>query len=426
MTGPAGLPGPNTRGWPRVPLLCCAAFLLVTLVACLLPPAMLQPVFGPPTWTPAALMPHVADRFFTWDAGWYDSIATRGYGWAGAGHGEQNIAFMPLWPLVLRGIYALSGHGAVGRAAVVAVTASLACLSILLFGRLAVRVLPTRQAAGWATAFYALSPAASFMLQSYPTALMNCLATACLLAITRRRYGTAAVVAGLATAAGPLMAALSVTVILAVLLDPDWRARPVLFGRRPALPWRAAAMLVAGLSGWGLAVFLLWSWAALGDPLAFVAAQSAWVHPLPFAHRLWTFVRLELVLPGLWDAARKLRDTLLLLRQGGAPEAQKDWEYALSLVGIAGYLGCSLVALGLRPRLLGFFGWFLTTAYVWLIATNLEGYGGLRLIYAASPASLGAALLLHRRPRVAGAALVASGLLLLLQTCLSFAGYWVV
>ena len=302
----------------------------------------------------------------------------------------------------------------------------LACSSILLCGRLAGRTLPTRSAAGWATAFYALSPAASFMLQSYPTALMNCLALSCLLAVTRRDYGPAALVAGLATAAGPLMAALSVTVTLAVLLDQDWRATPVLFGRSPSLSRPAAIALVAGLSVWGLVAFVLWSWAVLGDPIALVTAQSAWVHPLPPARRLWTFVRLELVLPDLWDAGRKIREMPHLLEKGRASEAQKNLEYALSLVGLASSLAFSLVALALRPRLLGFFGWFLTTAYVWLIATNLEGYGGLRLIYAATPASLGAALLLHRWPSVAAAVLVLSGLGLAVQTYLSFAGYWVV
>ena len=409
-----------------MPALCCAAFLLITLVACLPPPDLLRPLFGHPAWLPAALAPHFAERFFTWDAGWYDGVATLGYGWAGAGHGEQNIAFMPLWPMVLRVVYALFGHGPAGRAAVVCLTAALACGAILLFARLAARVLPTRAAAGWATAFYALSPAATFMLQSYPTALMNCLAAACLLAIAQRRYGPAAVIAGLATAAGPLMAALSVTLTSAVLLDPDWRASPALFGCTLKLPWPAAAMLVAALSGWGLAAFVLWSWVAMGDPLAFVAAQSAWVHPLPLTHRLWTFVRLELMLPAVWDAGVQLHGMARMLHQGTAPEAQKSWAYALSLIGIAATIGFSLAALALRPRLLGFYGWFLTTAYVWLIATNLEGYNGLRLIYAASPASLGASFLLYRWPSVAAVVLVGSALALAAQTYLSFAGYWVV
>ena len=179
---------------------------------------------------------------------------------------------------------------------------------------------------------------------------------------------------------------------------------------RPALLWRP------GVPALCCAAFLLITLVACLPPPDL----------LPLTHRLWTFVRLELMLPAVWDAGVQLHGMARMLHQGTAPEAQKSWEYALSLIGIAATIGFSLAALALRPRLLGFYGWFLTTAYVWLIATNLEGYNGLRLIYAASPASLGASFLLYRWPSVAAVVLVGSALALAAQTYLSFAGYWVV
>jgi hypothetical protein len=39
-----------------------------------------------------------------WDAGWYLSIASEGYQWNAANHGQQNLVFFPAFPMLTRGV----------------------------------------------------------------------------------------------------------------------------------------------------------------------------------------------------------------------------------------------------------------------------------------------------------------------------------
>lgn len=44
-----------------------------------------------------------------WDAGWYMGIAATGYGWDPGVQGQQNVAFFPAYPALMRGVGALIG-----------------------------------------------------------------------------------------------------------------------------------------------------------------------------------------------------------------------------------------------------------------------------------------------------------------------------
>jgi hypothetical protein len=51
------------------------------------------------------------DMWYRWDAGFYATIATEGYDWRNTGELTGDMAFLPLYPLLVRGVMDISGCG---------------------------------------------------------------------------------------------------------------------------------------------------------------------------------------------------------------------------------------------------------------------------------------------------------------------------
>jgi hypothetical protein len=391
----------------------CVFFLGLVLLANLLPTDGLTALFGTPQGIPASVRPLFVDRFFVWDSAWYDSIALSGYDWNPSGPGPYNVAFFPLWPLILRGVYALLGHGALGRDAVVILAVFLACASICCLHRLAGRLLPARDAQ-LATALYALNPAAHFMI--HPVGLANLLAILALTDMQAGRFWRAAFWSGVATATGPLLVFLSLSVVLAALPDGGLAG---FFRRAP----RLIGLSLLSLSG--ILAFMAFLWWRFGDATPFVAAQDAWMLRLPAGQRLAAFCAMMLVVPDFVQAAFAMRAVLELHAAGDGLGVQTGMEQVLGHAGIGFAALGAWASLKLRPRFLGVFALLLLAAYIWLDIGNLGVHAALRLIYAAVPSGLGLALLLRHRPALAGALLLLFAATLLLQTMLTKAGYFV-
>jgi hypothetical protein len=234
------------------------------------------------------MQPHVVDRFFPFDAAWYERIATDGYAWdPGQPSLKQDVAFFPLWPGLLRLAFWFVPPAA--RWIAVGMSAAFAFASVCAMHRLAREVLPAR-AADAATWLFALYPAASFLLLSYPTGLMNLLCILAMLAVLRRRFWLAALCAGLVTASGPLGLGTAMAVWVCAVQD------------RWAGPGRLAGVLaellvLGGLAVSGLAGFVVWQWVALDDAFAFIKAQGAWAAPLPWLARIPRAIEQVLILP---------------------------------------------------------------------------------------------------------------------------------
>ncbi len=407
-------PAPSRHASLIVPTVCCLALAICVLGAGLIPDHLLAPIFGAPLKAAAATQPHWIDRFFAWDSDWYDSIARQGYSWHPGSTAADNIAFFPLWPLLLRAIATLAGNGPAGRICTVLVTTALGLASIFAVHSLARATLPPTPAR-WAVAFYALNPAANFLFRSYPVGLINLLAALCLHALLQRRYWQATIISGLASAAGPLAACLSLTVIIAAAADP--RAP-----KRRALPLAA----IAALSLWGLLAFSAWSLHTFGNPTPFIAAQSGWETPLPFLQRCRIALKLALILPDLSQAARALHDTASLVAQSRGPEAETRLQNAIGYITLATSLVASLSCLRLPQRCLACLPLLVAAAYIWLVATNLGAYATPRLLYPALPSCLGLALLCRNRRILSAAILLLSGATLITEEYLTLAGYWVI
>ncbi len=229
-------------------------------------------------WFPPGLQgkPHdVAGALVKWDAAWYLAIAEFGYRWL-PNHTtlQWNVAFFPLFPLIEVGIERLLGVWM--PLVYVALSFVLGVASIFAFHRLARDMLP-ETSARIATAGFALYPGAVFILDAYPVSLMNLLCILTLLALRRNKKWSAAVMMGVASAAGPLALVAAVVVPLHVI---DAR-----LGEQVRGAWRrlsawlntgSMAILTGLVSISGFIGFVLYQWWRFGTPTAFVSAQQGW------------------------------------------------------------------------------------------------------------------------------------------------------
>ncbi len=361
------------------------------------------------------MQPHVVDRFFPFDAAWYQRIATEGYVWDPTQPGmKQDVAFFPLWPAVLHlAAWCMPTQRAAAWMAV-ALSAGFAFASICALHRLAEAVLPAR-AVGLATWLYALWPAASFLLLSYPTGLMNLLCILALLTALRERFWMAALCAGLVTASGPLGLGTAVAVWLCAAED-----------RLPRGVTAGALVELAGLGTVavsGLAGFLLWQYVVLGDAFAFIKAQGAWATPLPWLARIPRAIEQVLILP---DFGLGFAYLLHVLHARSLVALQAELEKGLHTAALGLALLVCVLCWRRVPRVIGYQAVFTLALFIWFHSTSRPGNSTLRLTYCVMLIFLGLALILQARPRLARWTLCLSGLMLFSGALLTACGYHVV
>ncbi|MGH3081437.1 MAG: mannosyltransferase family protein [Gaiellaceae bacterium] len=213
----------------------------------------------------------LVDIWARWDSVWFLRIAEHGYGSAE----EATAAFYPLYPLLVGGL----GRILLGHYVLAGVVISLAAAlgSFALLHRLAEPKLGL-EGASRAVLYLAIFPFAVFLQAVYSEALFLLLALASFVLAERGRFLGAGVAAGLGWLTRPLGIAL-----LPALALIAWRSPQ----RGPALLRLAAAPAL-------FALFPLWLWWRLDDPLAFVRAEDIWSRHLSWAGPLG----------GLWDGLR--------------------------------------------------------------------------------------------------------------------------
>ncbi len=398
----------------------CLASLLVVLAAGEMAMVVPQGWLGGTPWHLAQLRTHFVDRFFPFDALWYQGIADDWYVWnPSRPNVQQDVAFFPLWPAVLWLLGRLGTDKVVAAWLTVSVAAGFAVASVAAFHRLADRVLP-RGAARTATLLLALSPAANFLWQSYPTGLMNLLIVLALLALMDGKFLRAAAFSGMVTAAGPLGLGTALTVCACAFLQALPRVRQ---GHAAALARTVVWLVLVGVvSVGGLVVFLAIQQAKFGDAFAFMKAQEAWAKQLSWPARLLPFVSQSLVLPDVVQA-------MLSLRHVGSPRSliwlhgavQKSLYLALEAAAIVAV--AASFRLRCRPVLLQ--GAFTMALFIWFHSTSRPGNSTPRLLYCVMAIFLGTAWLLRDRPLMARAAVGASACLLAGAAFLTVAGYQV-
>lgn len=232
-------------------------------------------------WFPAVTGPSEGriDLAVSWDAQWYERIATDGYPDAlpigDDGRVQQNPwAFYPLYPAAIR---AVSWATTLDFAAVAPLLALVAGLgAAILMARLVVETSPHDAAvrtgpALAAVAVWAALPASPVLQMAYTESFSMVLLVAFLLLLVRGSWvgtGATALLLGLTR---PIALPLAIVVLVAVWLR--WRERKIrpldVRERRDAL----VAVVATGLSG------LMWTtiaWAGTGQRDAYPATMTAW------------------------------------------------------------------------------------------------------------------------------------------------------
>jgi MFS family permease len=201
-----------------------------------------------------------------WDGLWYRALANHGYP-DHVVHAQSTLGFFPLYPMVVW----LVSHAAVVPIAHYAIlSTTVAGVIVSGFGGAIATVLVGRLAESWwdaqaarrAIVIFCLFPGSVVFSMVYAEGLMIPLAAGCLLALQKRRWLLAGVLAGLATATEPQ--ALVLVLVCAVSAALELRRRGIA-GLRSLL---APALSLVGAGAFAVS---LWLWT--GTPLASLIAQ---------------------------------------------------------------------------------------------------------------------------------------------------------
>jgi hypothetical protein len=225
-------------------------------------------------------------EFENWDGGWYRGLATDGYPHQ-ALHSQTTLGFFPLYPLLIwvvaRPLTLFMSYGPYAPHA-----ADLAGLFIALVGGAIAAVLVQRLAESWwgesagrrAVLLFCLFPGSVVFSMVYAEGIMLPLAAGCLLALQRRRWLGAGILAALATASEPEAAVL--VLVCAVSAGRELRRR----GWSDPVARRAlVAPIIAPI---GFVAVIGYLWARTGTPAAYwIAQHDGWnerFDPLALPH----------------------------------------------------------------------------------------------------------------------------------------------
>ena len=205
-------------------------------------------------------------RLLVWDAGWFLRVAVDGYphGYTFGANGEleaNELAFFPLYPMLIRGVAALgvdAGTAAIAVSWIASVGAAVALhlLGTSLYGK----------RAGWAlVALCCSAPVSVVLSMAYSEGLFLAL-VAGMLAAAHRRVWWAAGLLGLGAAlTRPTGAAAAIALAVAVLLEL----------RRPQATKKVQAVVAALVALAAVPAFLGWVALRVGDPSAWFKIQTA-------------------------------------------------------------------------------------------------------------------------------------------------------
>lgn len=262
------------------------------------------------------------DVWGRWDTGWYLSIATQGYDAAGfALHQQSKIAFFPVYPLTVRGLWLLLPRGwrtetaALALAVLVANAAALAGLALV---RRWMELRSDRATAARGVALLLAFPTAFFLSAAMTESTFLLLAAATFLAAERRRWWAAGLLGAALSAARPTGVLMVVPLAWLYAEQAGWDPRRL---RADAL-----ALLIAPL---GLVAWAGYTAHLTGDPLAFMHVQRDWGKALtsPWATLAHPALSYSLITP---------LDTALVIGFGAlglAMLARRGWRaYGLSVL----------------------------------------------------------------------------------------------
>jgi hypothetical protein len=338
----------------------------------------------------------VLHELANWDGLLYRQLANNGYP-NYVPHARSTLGFFPLYPLIMWPL----GHAfswVTSQGIITGLT--VAGLTISGIGGLITTVLVQRLATGWwgeaagrrAVVLFCLFPGSVVFSMVYAEGLALPLTVGCILALQRRRWLLAGVLAGIATAVTPESVVLVIVCAVSALLELRRRG------------WSARQSLLAPvLSVTGVAAFAIYLWAHAGTPFAYTQAQKyGWDEKFD--------------LFAIGHLFRSLADQISFSHFNN-PTVNLNL-----VVGAAGVivLAASLVLLFKRWREVSVQAFVWTLGISWLALTSEYTPPNPRLLITAFPAVIAPAYYLRGRGFAAVAAV--SGVLLAGLSALTFVG----
>jgi len=221
---------------------------------------------------------------FTWmDGKWYKQIATEGYRYNP--ESRSNVAFFPVYPLIARGVIAVSGARAEAALLIVSHLSLLAALALLAFYVRRRHAAAPCELPDYTLLAAALFPTSCFFRFAYSESTFLLLAVLGMYAMLRRwRLGSIAAIVGLATAARPvgvaLLAPLAIHIVRCSVPSLSRRGRAAEHSQRARLRdiahIGARLAIYLPLACWGLAAFMAYQQYAFGDAFAAFKAHGHW------------------------------------------------------------------------------------------------------------------------------------------------------
>jgi len=274
-----------------------------------------------------------------WDGFWYIKLATQGYP-TNIPHVYSTLGFFPLYSMVIW----LVAH-------VLFCSFVIAGVLISGVGGLVATVLVQRLATHWwgetnarrAVLLFCLFPGSVVFSMVYSEGLLIPLAAGCLIALERRRWLLAGILAGVATAIGPDALAIVPVCALAAFLELKRR------GWRD--PKALRSLIAPLLSPAGLCAFGIYLWAHNGTPFAcFDAQKYAWgektdafalvnqartlFDEIRFPHFDYHAINLNLVSGSLGAIVLLIAVVLILRRQYRPPGVAIAWAVGIGFLAV--------------------------------------------------------------------------------------------
>jgi hypothetical protein len=163
----------------------------------------------------------ILDGLVRWNSGWYESVASHGY-FIDPPSGATNIAFLPVYPIVVRAITAIVGNVFVGGLA----TSNIAFLLVLFLLYRLIRNEEDSRTARWAVLFVAAAPLGILFSAMYPDSLLVLFVLATFYYARQGRWLAAGLAGALAALTDMMGLAASIIIAIEAMSKAGIRFRP--------------------------------------------------------------------------------------------------------------------------------------------------------------------------------------------------------